>query len=93
MYVFIASSISLMQMYSSAECERQDSPGPSFSDGKGIRAWSESVGEPNGLMPIATQRRTKGLSVAILEDDRRKERACSSLFILDLRNSKTSSFR
>ncbi len=47
----MACSISLMQMYSSAEWEREDCPGPSFSEGQGIRAWSERVGEPKGFMP------------------------------------------
>ena len=37
-YVFIASNISEIQINSSAEWERDDSPGPSFNDGKGIRA-------------------------------------------------------
>ena len=34
-----------MQMNSSALWLRLDSPGPSFSEGKGIRAWSLSVGD------------------------------------------------
>ena len=93
MYVVIASLISLMQTYSSAECERDDSPGPSFSEGKGIRAWSDSVGEPNGAIPISVQRRTTGLSIGTPEDDSRNERALISLFILVLRKLKTSSFR
>lgn len=45
-YVAKALAISLMPMNSSALCERADEPGPSFSDGHGIRAWSLSVGEP-----------------------------------------------
>ncbi len=37
-YVSIAALISLMQIYSSAEWEHADCPGPSLNDGKDIRA-------------------------------------------------------
>jgi hypothetical protein len=33
-------------MNSSALCERAELPGPNFKEGKGIKAWSLSVGEP-----------------------------------------------
>ena len=92
MYVFMASSISPMPMYSSAECERADCPGPSLNEGKGISAWSDSVGEPNGVMPMALHLCIRGLSSLMCDDDRRNERAFSSLFILDDRKLNTSSF-
>lgn len=47
-------------MYSSAECEREESPGPSFREGNDIKAWSERVGDPKGFMPIATHCLTSG---------------------------------
>ena len=53
-YVPMASSISLIFMNSSAVCERDDSPGPSLNDGNRIRAWSLSVGEPKGFLPMPT---------------------------------------
>ena len=56
----MASSISLIFMYSSAVWEREDSPGPSLSDGKRIKAWSLNVGEPNGFKPSLMQACTKG---------------------------------
>ncbi len=33
-------------IYSSAVCERDERPGPIFTDGKDIKAWSDNVGEP-----------------------------------------------
>ena len=51
MYVSMAWLISLTQMNSSAEWERELSPGPSLKLGKRMRAWSDSVGDPNGSMP------------------------------------------
>ena len=59
-YVSIAALISLMQIYSSAEWERADCPGPSLNDGMGIRAWSLNVGEPKGVIPIAIHFWTRG---------------------------------
>ena len=47
-------------MYSSAEWERAEFPGPIFTEGKRIKAWSLSVGEPKGSFPIKIARRTKG---------------------------------
>ena len=92
-YVSMASFISFILMYSSAEWERAESPGPSFSDGKRISAWSDRVGEPNGRMPISMQRATTGLSVPMCDDDRRNERAFISLFSLLCRKANTSSLR
>ena len=77
-YSEIASSISLILMYSSAVWEREDSPGPSLSDGKRIKAWSLNVGEPNGFKPSLMQACTKGCSTSIFDEDRRKERAFKS---------------
>ena len=45
-YVKNACRISLTQIYSSAEWERDDSPGPSLNDCHGMSAWSLRVGEP-----------------------------------------------
>ena len=39
-------------IYSSAEWDLDEFPGPIFSDGNGIRAWSLNVGEPNGVIFI-----------------------------------------
>ena len=49
----MASSISLMRMYSSAVWLRVLSPGPIFIDGQGMRAWSLRVGLPKGVRPRA----------------------------------------
>ena len=46
------SSISFNMIYSSAVCEREERPGPIFTDGKDINAWSDRVGEPKGTHPI-----------------------------------------
>jgi len=92
MYLLNASRISLMRMNSSAEWERDDCPGPSFIEGKGIRAWSERVGDPKGFIPISTQRSTKGCSTLMADDDRWNERAFIWLFMCSLRMSKTSLF-
>ena len=43
-YWAMASRISLILMNSSAEWEREDSPGPSLKEGNDIKAWSLSVG-------------------------------------------------
>ena len=48
--------ISVQSMYSSAVCERAESPGPSLNEGKGIKAWSLNVGEPKGVLPNAMHR-------------------------------------
>ena len=53
-YLATASEISLILINSSAEWEREDSPGPNLKEGKCIRAWSLNVGLPNGFMPMAT---------------------------------------
>ena len=37
--------------YSSAVWEREDLPGPIFTDGNFIKAWSDSVGDPKGTRP------------------------------------------
>ena len=47
-YFAIASAISLILINSSAEWEREDSPGPNLKEGNDIKAWSLSVGLPNG---------------------------------------------
>ena len=79
-YVSMASSISLRHIYSSAECDRAESPGPIFSESKGMRAWSLSVGEPKGVIPSSTQRRTRGWLSLMPEEWRRNYRAVTSLF-------------
>ena len=77
-YVPIASSISPTMMYSSAVCEREDFPGPIFTEGKGMSAWSESVGEPKGTLPSSTARFTNGWSASMRDELRRNERAFAS---------------
>ena len=77
-YIRSASLISLMQIYSSAECERLDCPGPSLNDGKDISAWSLRVGEPKGVSPSAMQRAISGWSLGICDECRRKEWAFTS---------------
>ena len=78
-------------MNSSAVCERLDCPGPSFRDGNRMSAWSERVGDPNGVIPSSRHRLTNGCSVSIREELSRKERAFSSLFMWDCRWLKISS--
>ena len=56
----MARRISLTRMNSSAEWLRLDSPGPSFSAGEGMRAWSLSVGAPEGGSPLSTGRSRTG---------------------------------
>ena len=60
MYKDTASSICERRICSSAVCDREESPGPSLTEGKGMRAWSESVGEPNVGMPSWEARRRRG---------------------------------
>ena len=59
-YFSTASRISERQTNSSAVWEREEEPGPYLKEGKGISAWSLSVGEPKGVPPRATARCTKG---------------------------------
>ena len=49
------------------------------------------VGEPNGVLPIDTQRRTKGWSRAMDDDFKRKERAFTSLCTCERMMENTSS--
>lgn len=79
MYNLIASSISVIMMYSSAVCEREDLPGPIFTEGKRINAWSDKVGDPNGVRPCLMARFTKGCPMSMCEELRRNERAFASL--------------
>lgn len=81
MYSDMASRISVTVIYSSAVCEREESPGPIFSDGKCISAWSESVGEPNGLIPRFLARATSGWFSSIREEFRRNDLALISLSV------------
>ena len=75
----MASSISETRMYSSAVWERDECPGPILTEGNFIKAWSESVGEPKGLRPIAMALFMSGCSISMREEFRRKERALASL--------------
>ena len=85
--------ISERQMYSSAEWLRLLCPGPSFSEGKGMSAWSLSVGEPKGVIPMSMHRLTSGWSWLMDEEWSRKERGFSSHLRMCLRrNSKRYSF-
>lgn len=81
-----------MQIYSSAECEREECPGPNFSDCHGMRAWSESVGEPKGSIPISFARIMSGWLRAIFEERRWKERADTSDEMFERTILKISSF-
>ena len=74
----MASCNSPLVTYSSAVWERDESPGPIFKEGKGIRAWSESVGEPKGVRPMARARVTSGWHGSMREEFRRNERAFTS---------------
>lgn len=73
----MAERISQVRMYSSAVCERAESPGPNFNDGNGIRAWSDSVGEPNGRPPRVINRCTMGCDASIPDGLSRTERGVS----------------
>ena len=61
--------------YSSAVCERDERPGPIFTDGNGIKAWSDRVGDPKGTRPDLMAFCTKGCFSSIREELRRNERA------------------
>lgn len=52
----MASRISKRQINSSAVCERAELPGPILTEGNGINAWSDSVGDPKGCMPANIHR-------------------------------------
>ena len=71
----MAWAISSVLMYSSAVCEREESPGPILTDGKGISAWLERVGEPKGVSPRLMAFRTNGWVGSILDELRRNDRA------------------
>ena len=63
MYSLMPSVISLSITYSSAPCERADSPTPIFSDGIScMSAMSEVVGDTKVLRPIAIAAFTNGCS-------------------------------
>ena len=51
-------------------------------EGNGMSAWSLSVGDPNGTIPILMLFCTNGFPTGMCEDDKRKERAFSSLFFM-----------
>ena len=74
----MASRSSLMHTYSSAVCERAESPGPILKEGKRIRAWSLRVGEPKGVRPCAIAARTSGCVGEIREECKRVERGATS---------------
>ena len=76
-YRAIASRISAEYTNSSAEWERAESPGPSFTDCHGINAWSLRVGEPKGVAPIISSRVTMGCSGDIDDGFNRVERGTS----------------
>lgn len=67
--------ISIRPIYSSAAWERAEFPGPIFTEGKCMRAWSLKVGEPKGSFPIMTARRTNGCCKSVRVELRRKLRA------------------
>ena len=72
-------SISLMRTYSSAVCERALSPGPSFSEGTGIRAMSLIVGETKVVAPMVFAAATSGWFCAMADALRRMLRGKSVL--------------
>jgi hypothetical protein len=55
-----AVSISDLNIYSFAVWERAESPGPSLTDGQGMIAWSEVVGEPYMGIPNSLTLMAKG---------------------------------
>lgn len=61
-----------------------------FMDGKDISAWSERVGEPKGVRPIATAFFTSGCSGETCEEPKRKERALASQAMCFRISSKSS---
>ena len=65
-------------MNSSAVCEREDCPGPSFTDCHDINAWSLNVGDPNDTAPINSNLLIMGCSRDIDDGLRRVERGVSS---------------
>ena len=92
MYNRMASSISDTRMYSSAVCERDECPGPILTDGNFIKAWSDKVGEPNGMRPIAMARFMSGCSKSMRDEFKRNERALASLWMFLPISSNISSF-
>ena len=79
-------------IYSSAVCERDERPGPIFTDGKDIKAWSDNVGEPKGTRPNFIAFCTNGCFSSIREELRRNERAWGSQEICFLISANSSSF-
>jgi len=69
MYVSIPRSISSRRMYSSAEWERLDSPGPIFIVVNGDMLWFDVVGEPNGSSPRVSPLLTIGWLISICEEE------------------------
>ena len=67
-------------MYSSAVCERAESPGPILTEGKGKSAWLDKVGDPNGFSPRPIAFLTIGCSGSILDELSQKERATAVPF-------------
>ena len=90
-YISIASRISIRPIYSSAAWERAEFPGPIFTEGKCMRAWSLKVGEPKGSFPIMTARRTNGCCKSVRVELRRKLRAFISQPTCDLISSNSFS--
>ena len=56
-----------------------------------MRAWSERVGEPKGVMPSPMHRLTIGWESGVDDDDNLKERAFTSQLTCRCMMSKTSS--
>ena len=77
-YPGIPASISECRAYSSAVCERAESPGPILSEGKGMSAMSEVVGETKVPKPAARAALWSGCSAARAEARTRVERGTAS---------------
>ena len=61
-----------------------------FHGRENISAWSERVGEPKGVRPIATAFFTSGCSGETCEEPKRKERALASQAMCFRISSKSS---
>ena len=90
-YTSIASASSLVSRYSSALCERFESPGPIFIASQPIRIQSEVVGEEKVSRPVASAALRRGEPGRVAEERLCRFRACNSLLHSACNSSNISS--
>ena len=82
-YFSIAVSISERKMYSSAWCERDDSPGPILIASEFIRIQFDVVGEENVSIPNASVALSNGESTCVADERFVRFRAFKVLLHID----------